>query len=273
MKKLLLSGLWKIVLFILYSLILAPVVVVLGVSFTATEWPEFPPEELSLRWYRSLGKLLPMAPQMRYVWDATRTSVTIALMVVILTIAVGILVAYVMVRYRFPGKGLVDAVVNFPVVMPSLVSGIALLLIFSRLRLFSVLVRLMIGHVIVVLPWAVRTMITSLAGFKISLEEAAMTLGASRIAAFRHITLPMLTPGIIGASIFAFIGSFMNFTVSFFLYTGDVKPFPMWMYEYMRWTFDPGLAAVSALFIVPTLIAVIAMQRFVGLAAMFGYGE
>ena len=148
---------------------------------------------------------------------------------------------------------------------------IAILLAFSAAGWRDPMSRLLLAHVVITLPYMVRTVMASLARLDPLAEEAAMTLGASRLRAFFHVTLPLLLPGLVAGAVFAFIVSFDNVSVSLFLTTARSLTLPIAVLGYVEFNFDPSVAALSTLLILTSLVAAIGVERAVGLRRALGH--
>jgi putative spermidine/putrescine transport system permease protein len=173
-------------------------------------------------------------------------------------------------KFVFRGKEVFQNLFLLPLTFPSLVLGVGLLLTFSEFRLFDRFTRLLIGHVVTALPFVVLSVSASLKVYEEEVEEAARSLGANPLRTFWHITLPLIRPGIFAGAVFAFVTSFTNFTVSFFLSSGSVKPMPIWIYEFIMNGHNPLLAAISVFLVVMTVGVVIVLERLVGLRRIVG---
>ena len=257
---------------LVFAFLLAPLAILLLTSFTASRTVEFPPAGLSLQWYGRLFDTLLGRPGARpgltpAIWFSVRLGVITAA----LSVAVGVLGALALHKYRFWGKLAFNNLFLLPLTFPQLVIGVALLLMFSELRLFSSerFIRLLIGHVIIAVPYVILTVGASLAVYEEDVEEAARSLGANATQTFWHITLPLIRPGIIAGAIFAFITSFTQFTISFFLFSGSSIPLPIWLYDFISHGHDPLLAAISVFLIAMTFLVVIALERLIGVRRIF----
>ena len=154
------------------------------------------------------------------------------------------------------------------------VTGVGLLLTFSELHGVAPFLRLLIGHVIVALPYVLVTVTASLKLYEEDVEEAAESLGANAFQTFwYHYTLPLIRPGILAGAIFAFIASFTNFTVSFFLSIGSAKPIPIWIYERIVYGYDPLVAALSVLLVSITLVLLLVLERLIGIRRIVGASD
>jgi putative spermidine/putrescine transport system permease protein len=241
-----------------YAFLLAPLVVVVVASFNSADFLSFPPSGFSLRWYRALWE--------SEVWgDSFRLSVLLTAVVTPLALLIGTLAAYALVRYSFPGKGLVATLVMAPLVMPQIVLGIALLNYFSLLGLVGSMTGLILGHLVVTLPFTVRLVSISVHNLDPALERAAQNLGATPLQTFWRVTLPLLRPGIVAGAIFAAIISFGELAVTLLIAGARTTTLPLRIFNYTEYNFDPTINAVSTIFVVLALVLIIALDRLIGL--------
>jgi putative spermidine/putrescine transport system permease protein len=245
------------------GVLLLPLVLILATSFTTASYVSFPPVGFSLRGYaEALRK-----------WEYFE-SFFLSLWVGVVTAAVatvlGALVALGIVRYRFPGRDAVNAFFMSPLILPTIVIGIALLQFYNRFGLAATPVSLMIGHVIITTPYAIRLVASSLTGMDRSIELAARNLGAAPIRAFLKVTLPLIRPGIVAGGIFAFITSFDNITLSVFLATPRMVPLPVRIYTVLDQPIEPWLIALCSLVILWTGLLILVIERIVGLRGLYG---
>jgi putative spermidine/putrescine transport system permease protein len=251
--------------------LLSPIAIIILTSFTPSESVEFPPRGFSLIWYERLGEHLQGASGTKPgLSSSILISAQIGLVVAALAVVVGVLVAYALHKYAFPGKELFRNLFLLPLMFPQLVIGVGLLLVFSEFRWFGFFERLVIGHVILTIPFVVLTVGASLEVYEEQVEEAALNLGASPMQTFFRVTLPLIRQGIIAGAIFAFVTSFTQFTVTFFLYSGATKPLPMWVYEIVVMSLDPLLAVISILLIALAIIVVAVLSKLVDIRRLFG---
>ena len=241
----------------IYAFLLAPIVVVIVVSFGDAAYLQFPPRRLSLRWYTDLGEYPDFV---RSFW----LSLGLAAATTAVSGVVGTLGAFALVRHRFPGRDLLGALVMAPAALPGLVTGIALLQFFSLFRTEPSFWRLLLGHVVVTLPYVVRSVAAVLTGLDRSLEEAARGLGATPFAVTRLVTLPLIKPGVIAGAVFAFILSFDNVVVSIFLTTPRLVPLPIQIYNYVESSAKPIIASISTLQIAAIVVMLLVAERLVG---------
>jgi putative spermidine/putrescine transport system permease protein len=245
--------------------ILSPIVFVLIISFTSGDTLEFPPPGWSFQWYLSAIKLIGGASwRVERLTSSLLTSGAIAGMATILSVGAGVPASYALVRYRFKGKLLVEQLVTLPLVFPLIVLGVSLLVMASRLGFGGGFWAIVIAHVIITFPFVVRNCVASLEGISITLEEAASTLGANWLRTFWEIVLPLMRPGILSGMLIAFIISFNEFTVSYFLYTVDVFPFPIWLFTRANSSLDPTIFSLSSAVIFLDIGLILLLDRVVG---------
>ena len=241
-----------------YVFLLAPLVVVVLASFNSADFLSFPPRGFSLRWYRALWE--------SEVWgDSFRLSLLLTAVVTPLALIIGTLAAYALVRYSFPGKGAIATLVMAPLVMPQIVLGIALLNYMSELGLVGSLTGLILGHLVVTLPFTVRLVSISVHNLDPALERAAQNLGATPLQTFWRVTLPLLRPGIVAGAIFAAIISFGELAVTLLIAGARTTTLPLRIFNYTEYNFDPTINAVSTIFVVLALVLIIVLDRLIGL--------
>ena len=248
---------------LLIAFILAPLVIVVLVSFSGREIPEFPPSTWSLRWYGyALSQPVFVASAINSAW--------LAITATCISTPIALCAAMAIVRGRFPGKNVLQSALLSPLFVPALVTSLALLLAFASLGMRVVTMRLVAAHVLITMPYLVRTILASLTRLDPTVEEAARTLGASPIRAFWYITLPLIRPGLTAGVLFAVIVSFDNVSVSLFLTTARTNTLPIATLNYVEYNFDPSIAAISTMLIVVTACAALIMERTVGLRSVAG---
>lgn len=247
---------------LIYVFLVAPILVVVIVSFGGAAFLQFPPKQLSLRWYTGLGEYPDF---LRSFW----LSLVLATATSVMATVIGTLGAFALARHRFPGRSLLSALVMSPLVLPGLITGIALLQFFSLFRTEPSFWRLLIGHVVVTVPYVVRSVQAVLVGFDRSLEEAARGLGADPWAATRMITLPLIKPGLVAGAVFAFILSFDNVVVSIFLTTPRLVPLPIQIYNYVESSAKPIIASISTLQVAVIVILLLLAEKLVGFSRYY----
>jgi putative spermidine/putrescine transport system permease protein len=225
-----------------------PLLVVLPISFSAAKYLTFPPPGWSAQWYdRYFGS--------REWMNATWRSVEVAILTTAAATAVGTAAALAL-RRPFRGKSLVHLVIVAPMVVPAIITAIAVYGLYARLRLVGTLHGLVLAHTVLALPFVVVVVGATLRGFDETLELAAQNLGANRWQTFRRVTLPLIRPGIISGALLAFITSFDEVVVAIFVSGARAPTLPKQMWDGIRTEIDPTVAAVSTLLIGVTTVVV-----------------
>ncbi|MBB2838236.1 UNVERIFIED_ORG: mannopine transport system permease protein [Rhizobium etli] len=231
---------------ILFFLLL-PTLLVIPISLNDSSYIEFPPKGLTLRWYSEFLS----DPDWR---AATIFSLKIALSTTIASTAIGTMAAIGLVRGNLPGKTFLQTLSLGPMIVPHVVFGVALYLIFSPLGLTGNFAGFLIAHTVLSVPYVVITVSAALERFDPSLELAALNCGASRSRAFFSIVLPNISPALAAASVFAFLASFDEATVAFFISDTGGKTISRKMFEDIDFNLTPVIAAVSTLLVAVSLI-------------------
>ena len=243
---------WAVVLFIL-----GPLVVIVGGSFTETPYVAFPPVGFTGRWYVQLMH----RPDFL---QSFALSVGLAAACCVGALLLGVPAAVGLHRHA-PGSRLFRAFLMSPLVLPTIVTGVALLQFYYLIDLDAPFPGLLVGHVLITVPYVVRTVGAGLQGLDPALEEAAGSLGAGPLRCLLRVTLPAVAPSMAAAVIFVFITSFDQATVSIFLAGPDTMPLPVRIYTYIDFAVDPMVAAVSTLLIVFAFALVAGLQKVLGL--------
>jgi putative spermidine/putrescine transport system permease protein len=242
---------------------LAPLLVVVLVSFTDKGYIAFPFDGASWRWYSAI-------------WDATdvidsfKLSIILGVIAATLAVILAVPAAMAIAWHRFRGRDMVLGLLLSPLMVPPIVLGIALLRLLTHLGLTGSLWGLMAAHTVIVLPYVLRLVIAAATGYEHALSQAATSLGASGWTVFRRIELPQLLPGIAGGWIIAFITSFDEVTMSLFVSGAGTTTLPVRMYNRIANTIDPLLASVSTVLIVLTLVLMVILDRAFGLDRVLG---
>jgi putative spermidine/putrescine transport system permease protein len=250
---------------IAYIVIYAPVVMVVVISFFSQEIVSFPPPALTWHWYANA-------------WDKPEflrgliASLEIALLAAAVGVPIGTVAALAIVRGGFPGRGAISTLLLAPLAVPGVVAGSGLYMLYVLAE--DVLDRdikattqgLVAAHILLAIPWTVRLVVASLQGLDRSAEEAAANLGANPFMVFYRITLPMMRPGIVAASMFSFIQSFENLDLSLLLVGPGRITLPVAMLNYLEFRIDPTLAAVATVQILLVGVLMVVTDRFVKLS-------
>ena len=241
----------------------APIAVLMVFSFNDSRLVTFPLAGFTTRWYRLLldnAELL----------EALRASFVIATISSLIAVGLGVLASYVVVRRRFRGRGAVSGLLLSPLVIPYLVFGIALLILFRAvddllIARFGIYFGLgihaiVIGHVVVSIPYTILTLAPRLERLSSRVEEAARDLGASPASTFVRVTIPLLLPASVSSYLIAFTLSFDEYAIASFV-AGDVTTYPLFLYGQVRIRIGlPQMIAVSVIVLVASMLLVAATE-------------
>jgi spermidine/putrescine transport system permease protein len=230
---------------LVYAFLFFPIAVVILLSFTENI-TILDLSRLSFRWYRQLWQ----APQ---ILRALVFSIQVGLVCAALATALGTLAAFALVRRRFRGKALVQAALFSPMILPEIITAVALLSFFSLLRIPRGYPTLIIGHTLLILPYVVSVTSARLYGFNRSVEEAALNLGATPVRTLAEVTLPLIAPALIGAAFIAFKVSFDNVVGSLFWSPLGDQPLPVLVFAMLRFELTPMINAIGTLIVVVSL--------------------
>jgi putative spermidine/putrescine transport system permease protein len=249
-----------------YLFLLGPILFVMIASFDygARAYVVFPPETFTFDSYRHISG--------RY-WHALWISVIVACTCTVCACAIGIPAALGVVRGKFRGKGMLLALFRAPLQIPGVVSGVAFLQAYYAIGSATgwyangTFVGFALAHVFAATPYVIGTLVSVLQRFDGALEEAALTLGASRLATFRQVTLPVLRPALFAGALYAFMISFCEVPMSVFLAGSSYVTFPVEVFNSMQMDFEPSILAVSTLVTLASLAVVLLVQYSVGLGS------
>ncbi len=244
--------------FVVVVFLMTPLLVTVAVSFGSSSVFTLPPPDWSLRWYQRLADERGLLP-------ALLISLQVAALATAVAMILGTLCAIAVVRARFPGR---DSILTFlvsPLMLPGLVIGIAMLQGFKAMGLRDIYGSLIIAHVVITLPFVVRTVVGALSLFDFSLIDAARTLGYSYPAALLRVLVPSLGPAFLTSGMFAFLASVENYPISIFFTDAWTKTLPIQVLQYVDEHPDPTIAAISAGMVLLAILALIVGDRLVGL--------
>ena len=220
-----------------------PAFFVVPVSFTEEGFLNWPPKGFSLQWYEMIFASSD--------WPkAAGRSFAVAICAASLGMLVGVPAAFVLVRQRFFGKAAVFAFLVSPIIIPNIIIAVSLFYLFSKLALVGTTTGLVLGHTVLAIPYVVITVMALIKNYDQRLDQAAWTLGATRLRTFRHVTFPIIRPGLIAAFMFAFIISFDELTIALFITGGDFTTLPKQMWDDAIMRVNPTLAAVATLLLI-----------------------
>jgi len=248
---------YVVVLLILGFLVL-PAAVVAIAAFNDKAILSFPPQAWSLRWFWKAIEYEDFRAGFRNGLIVTAWSSLVALVV-------GATFAFAIDRYRFPLKRTIEGILLSPLVIPHFTVGLGFLILAAQIGLSRGFTVVVACHVILVLPFVLRSVYVSLRNLDQSYELAAASLGASPSRVLWTITLPLLLPGLVSGWLFAAILSFNEFTASLFVTSQHTQTLPVAMYNYVREFADPSMAALSVMYIVGTALLIAFANSFLGL--------
>jgi len=245
-----------------YVFLMAPIVLIVILSLNSGEFLVFPIDGISLRWFGALWNS-------NQFMDAIGTSLLVASISTVVSGILGTLAAIYCTRFAHRMRGALRLFMMAPLLIPEILTAIALLFFMYQIGIGTrYSIGMQIGHIVVTFPYVFLNVSSALFNFDKSLEEAARSLGASPLKTFRKVTLPLIKPGVITGCLFAFIISFDIFNISLLLKGIGTNTLPVQLFDYLRWDFDPTAAAVSSLSIIMTLIAILILDRYVGLRSL-----
>jgi len=237
---------------------LAPILIVCWVAFTPLGYLSIPTREFSLRWFRAIANYPEFV-------SAFRSSIWLAALSSTLAIAIAIPAALAVARHRFPGRGAMTALFLSPLMIPNVVLGVAFLRFFTQIGLGGTFASLVLSHIVIVFPFALRLVLASATGMDRAVEQAATSLGASDTAVFRRITLPLILPGVASGWLLAFITSFDEVTMTVFVATPGTMTLPVRMFLYIQDNIDPLVTSISSVVIVLTALFMLVIEWLYGL--------
>ena len=248
-----------------FVLMLMPIFFVCWLSFFSNELLTFPPGGYTLHWFSQLW----LQPQFA---DGFVTSLEVGIVATIGGLVLGIPASLGLARLNFRGKDLIGTMLTAPLIVPGVVIGTALFIAFVQIEIATDLpltastTGLVLAHILITIPWTVKLLTANLMGFDRSVEEAAMNLGADRWRTLFEVTLPVLRPAIVAASLFSFVTSFGNLEISLFLVGPGETTLPIAILQYLEWKIDPTIAAVSLVQILIVTAGMMITNRFVRLS-------
>ncbi|MFZ4451334.1 ABC transporter permease [Salibacterium aidingense] len=244
---------------LVFIFLLGPLAIITAASFGEASVLQFPPDNWSLKWYANIFEV-------KGFLDTFKTSMIVSFAGNVFALLLGLPAAYALSRFTFKGKAGLQTFFISPVLIPGIVLGFSLLRYIIVTFNLPIYAALFIGHTIIMLPFIVRVISSNLASFDFSIEEAAISLGASRIGTFFRIVLPNIRAGILAGILIAFLESFNNVDLSVFMTGPGVSTLPIQMLTYVENYFDPTIAALSVLLMLLTAVLMFAIERLLGLS-------
>lgn len=252
------AALLRSVVFVICATMLAPILIVMIVSFSGDGYLKFPPQTFSDQWYL---RFLTNARWVGLLWN----SLLIALMSCVVATAMGFLAAYAMVRGAFSMRKAVMALLLMPLIVPHVVTAIAIYFMSARFNLIGFKPWIALAHAVVALPVVLIILQSALKAVDPNLERAAMIFGCGRAGVFRRVILPLVTPSVVSALLFSFLISFDELVISLFLAGIRSETLPVRIWNSLMLEVEPTIAAVSTLLIAATCLALViewGMRRY-----------
>lgn len=235
-----------------------PVLVVVLASFSETAYLTIPPQGWTTKWFKAVFD------DPTYIL-AIKNSIQLAIGATVASLCLGTAATIAIHRRVLPGSDALQAFLMAPLVVPAVVIGVALLQYFTLLGMRGGFWVLLAAHIVITVPYVVRTTLASLSGMDQSVEEAARILGANEFTTFRLVTLPLIKPGLVAGALFAFVTSMENVPVTIFLAGPRDITLPILIFTSVEMGVDPSVAAVSTLLILVTVFVLFVAERWAGL--------
>lgn len=243
---------------LVYTFLFAPLVIIAFTSIGTENYIAFPPKGFTFKWFLNVFTSESFMSSMF-------TSLFISFVATVVALIIGVPASYGLSRYDFRGKALLKSFFLSPLVIPGIVVGFSLFkFLLVKLNL-SVYMSLFIGHTLVIIPYIIRVVGSSLEVFDYSIEEAAQSLGCKKSETFFKVVLPNITSGIMAAFMMAFINSFNNVPVSMFLTGPGVSTLPITMMNYVEYNYDPTVSALSVILMLLTIAIMFVLEKTLGL--------
>lgn len=242
------------------AFLIAPLAVIAVFALDPTPYIQFPPAGVSGRWFVKFWHSEAFT-------NSLVLSLEVAAAVVVLSMVLGGAAALGLARGRLPGARALTSLFLTPLMLPAILTGLALFQILISLGIGRPVWALVLGHTVVAVPYVIRTTLAVLTDFDRRIEEAAAVLGAGPARVFAEVTLPLIRPGVFAGGVFAFITSFDQFPISLFLVQPGGETLPVVMFNYMKFDLDGTVAAASMVSILLAILVVVIIDRLVGLRA------
>lgn len=246
---------------LVFLFLFAPLVIIVITSFGAKPTIQFPIEGFTFAWYRNVFQVGGFVTSF---W----LSIRISFLATALALLVGIPAAYALARYSFPGRNALKSFFLSPTLIPGVVVGFSMfqfIVIVLRLPIFQ---GLLLGHFLISLPYIIRVVGASMEQLDPAIEEAAWTLGSTKLRTFFQVVLPNISSGIFASFMLAFINSFNNIPVSQFLTGPGVTALPTTLMSYIEYNYDPTVSALSVLLMIGTILIMFLIEKTLGLASI-----
>lgn len=254
----------RLVIFLTLAFLIMPIVITLLMSFDSrTFLGQFPPPSFSVQWYERFFN------EPLYV-QGLANSLKLAVVSTVISLLLGLSAAIGLYKGRFRGRGALLSIFLAPLVVPAVVIGFALLITLSQLGVATGYTRLIVAHCVITIPYVIRSVIASLANVSDTIDEAAMSLGASGWAIVRTVTIPIARAGAVVGGVLAFTISFDDVSAGIFLADPESTTLPLALVSMMRSNFDLTIAAASTFMIAIAVGALVIIELLIGVDRVFG---
>ena len=248
----------KIIAVLIIAFLIFPVMIIIPMSFSSSQYLEFPPPGFSTQWYEKFFNNI--------MWTtALKNSIEVGVITTVLALVLGIMAAYGLYKADFKGKSAVTELFMMPMLVPGIIVGLAIYRFESQTRVFGLplsgtMQGLVIAHTVLAIPFVIKTVLASLAGLNPNLELAAQSLGASKFKALIKVVFPCIKPAIFSGAMFAFATSFDEIVVTQFIAGVRVTTLPKKMWEGLKQQLDPTITAIAAILIIGITLLMIVMN-------------
>ena len=248
---------------LVYIFLFAPLIVIAMTSIGTENYIAFPPKGFTLKWFVNIF-------QSQSFMKSIGISFFISIIATLIALIIGTPAAYGLSRSKSKGSEVLKSFFFSPLIVPGIVIGFSLFKFLTSKLNLDIYLSLFIGHTLVIIPYIIRVIGSSLEGIDYSVEEAALSLGCTKIKSFFIIVIPNITSGIIAAFMLAFINSFNNVPVSMFLTGPGVSTLPITMMNYVEYNYDPTVSALSVLLMLITIGVMFVAEKTLGLGKFVG---
>lgn len=249
----------KLITILVFMFLLAPLIVIVLASFSPTPIVVFPPKGFSLKWYQNI-----FTSSTNFL-SGFVNSIEVAVIATVIDVFLGVTASLSVARNQFKQKELLVSFFTSPMYVPSIAFAFVLLQVFSQIGSVPGMLKILLGHMIIIMPYIIRNTLSVLSGYNWTLEDAAASLGANPVNTFFRVTMPLIKPGVIAGSMLSFLYSFDEAVLSNLLSSPKFVTLPVRIMNYMEFSFDPTLAAISTLLILMSLLLITLLEKFLGL--------
>ena len=261
------SRLWLYVISsIILFLLIVPSLIVIPMSFSDSQYLEFPPKNLSLRWYENYFFSWKVENGFNDWMAATRTSLLVAVLTIFVATPIGTLAAYGLTNSSARIRSILFPIMISPMMVPIILVAIGLFYFYVQFNMVNSIPGLVLGHSLVAMPLVLIIVLSALKNYDMNQEKVARSLGASRTRAFIEITLPQIKFSLVSAGLISFLTSFDEIIISLFVAGGDNSTITRSMFLALRDQIDPTIAAISTILIIISSGLLILSQTISGKA-------